>query len=43
MKQRKVLLEIKTGAYNWQQGCRVHWLNDELFILNDFNEKIRNM
>ena len=39
MKQRKVLLEIKTGAYNWQQGCRVHWLNDELFILNDFNEK----
>ena len=34
---REVLLDIETKAYNWQQGCRAHWLNDELFILNDFD------
>lgn len=33
----KVLLEIQSKAYNWQQGCRAHWLNDDLFILNDFD------
>lgn len=41
MKQREVLLEIKTRAYNWQQGCRVHWLNNDLFILNDFDSDLQ--
>ena len=26
-----------TFAFNWQQGARLHWLNDELFIYNDFD------
>lgn len=25
------------SAYNWQQGCRGHWLNDNFFIFNDFD------
>lgn len=36
----KSLQPIKTvlvSAYNWQQGCRAHWLTDELFIYNDFD------
>lgn len=28
---------IKTSAYNWQQGARLHWLNDDLFVFNDFS------
>ncbi|WP_220399804.1 hypothetical protein, partial [Bacteroides stercorirosoris] len=34
----RVLLDIETRTYNWQQGCRTHWLNDEFFILNDFDD-----
>ncbi|MBR7889329.1 hypothetical protein J9B83_10280 [Marinomonas sp. A79] len=30
-------MSIPACAYNWQQGTRLHWLNDELFIYNDFN------
>jgi len=33
----KPLLQIPTCAYNWQQGARLHWLNDDLFIFNDFD------
>ena len=32
-------LSISTSSYNWQQGARLHWLNDELFIYNDFNSE----
>lgn len=31
------LWSAQTTAYNWQQGARLHWLNDELFIYNDFD------
>lgn len=31
------LFHIPVSAYNWQQGCRSHWLTDDLFILNDFS------
>lgn len=34
----KPLLQIPTCAYNWQQGARVHWLNNQLFIFNDFDQ-----
>lgn len=37
---KKVLLKIKVSAYNWQQGSRVHWLSDDIFIFNDY--EIRN-
>lgn len=33
----KPILEISTSSYNWQQGARAHWLNDDLFIFNDFD------
>ena len=33
----KPLLRIPACAYNWQQGARAHWLTDELFIFNDFD------
>ncbi|EKO3884592.1 glycosyl transferase [Vibrio metschnikovii] len=32
-----ILWSTNTRAYNWQQGARLHWLNDEFFIYNDFN------
>lgn len=35
--QQRPVLEVPVIAYNWQQGCRAHWLNDELFIFNDFD------
>ncbi len=32
------LMRIGTTAYNWQQGCRAQWLDDDLFIMNIFEE-----
>lgn len=32
-----ILTRASSGAYNWQQGCRAHWLNDDLFIFNDYD------
>lgn len=34
---RDPLLRLPVNAYNWQQGCRAHWLTDDLFIFNDFD------
>ncbi|WP_102533411.1 glycosyl transferase [Vibrio breoganii] len=34
------IFELETQAYNWQQGSRAHWLNEDLFIFNDFDEEI---
>jgi len=33
------LFKLDSIAYNWQQGSRAHWLNNDLFIYNDFNIK----
>lgn len=33
-----VLLCVSVQAYNWQQGCRAHWLSNDLFIFNDFDK-----
>ena len=30
-------LEVETKAFNWQQGARAHWVDDEHFVLNDFD------
>ncbi|MCL2845037.1 MAG: glycosyltransferase family 2 protein [Chitinivibrionia bacterium] len=34
---KKTLLEIPVQTYNWQQGCRVQWLSNDIFIFNDFD------
>ena len=32
-----VVLKIGVDVHNWQQGCRAHWLDSDLFIYNDFD------
>lgn len=36
------IFETSTYAYNWQQGARVQWLNNDLFIFNDFDKNHRS-
>lgn len=31
----------QSKAYNWQQGTRLQWLNEELFVFNDFDEDLK--
>lgn len=38
--KKDLLLRIPISAYNWQQGCRAHWLDDDLFIFNDFDDDL---
>ena len=33
------VLQVETWAFNWQQGARPHWLTDDLFIFNDFDQQ----
>lgn len=28
-----------TSAYNWQQGCRIHWVSGDLILYNVYNDK----
>lgn len=39
--QSAPIWQFETYAYNWQQGARAQWLNDDLFIFNDFDPKER--
>jgi len=32
------ILGVPVKSYNWQQGCRAHWLTSDLFIFNDFDD-----
>jgi hypothetical protein len=31
------IIEVETKAFNWQQGARAHWLDNEHFVFNDFD------
>ncbi|KPV96911.1 glycosyl transferase [Pseudoalteromonas sp. P1-8] len=33
----ETLARFKTKAFNWQQGSKLQWLNDDLFIFNDYD------
>ncbi|SDH41389.1 hypothetical protein SAMN04488136_11590 [Vibrio xiamenensis] len=33
----KVIYRGESRAYNWQQGARIQWLNDECIIFNDYD------
>lgn len=35
----EVLFEVETYAFNWQQGSRAHWLDNDHFIFNDYDEQ----
>lgn len=36
------ILRIPIFSYNWQQGCRAHWLTDDLFIFNNYDPAKKN-
>ena len=36
LKNDKELFHLHSRAYNWQQGSRLHWLDEDRFIFNDF-------
>ena len=38
-KNHQVLMSLPVNAYNWQQGCRAQWLNDDEFMFNDFDSE----
>jgi hypothetical protein len=37
MNSDEIPITYESRAYNWQQGCRTHWLNETEFIFNNFN------
>jgi len=36
------ILAVTTSAFNWQQGSRAHWLDEDSFIFNDFDSNTQN-
>ncbi len=36
----EVLSEVSTSAFNWQQGARAHWIDDDEFFYNDYDDKL---
>lgn len=40
--KNELLFSTPSLAYNWQQGTRAHWLNEDLMIFNDFDVKNKN-
>lgn len=38
----KLLFKTQVKSYNWQQGCRAHWLSDDEFIFNDFEPEAQS-
>jgi WD40 repeat protein len=34
-------IEVSTSAYNWQQGARAQWLNEDVFLYNDFDKETK--
>lgn len=35
------IMSVETRCYNWQQGARAQWLDDDHFIFNDFDPEQR--
>lgn len=33
----KVMMDVSTTSFNWQQGARAMWVSDDRFIFNDYN------
>lgn len=40
--QGDMLVQLPVNVHNWQQGCRAQWLDDDLFIYNDFDSEAKN-
>lgn len=36
-REGELLVKLPINVHNWQQGSRAHWLNEDLFIYNDFD------
>ena len=36
LQDMRELFHLQSRAYNWQQGARLHWLDEDRFVYNDF-------
>ncbi|NHB87593.1 hypothetical protein [Photorhabdus tasmaniensis] len=41
-KTGKIVAKIESSAFNWQQGSKAQWLNNDTFIFNDYNYNTQN-
>lgn len=38
LNEKKIIYRKEVYSYNWQQGCRAHWVNDKTIIYNNFDK-----
>lgn len=39
LSNKEIVFEHDILSYNWQQGCRAHWVNKSMFVFNNYDEK----